>query len=173
MFGWATLDKTHKQTNTNTRPPGRTYHFTGEPIPLEGARAMAAAGARMHTHKQTQHTYIAGRTYHFTEDPIPLEGARIMAAAGARMHKFRLSPLIPPDVEAKMAKAGLLPSLLAGVGRRLAQAGGRPKKRYVGSLLEAATHPDLGYDKIFDSPEINRWALTTQWRSFGRLLDLL
>lgn len=28
--------------------PGRTYHFTSDPLPLEGAKRMAAAGARMH-----------------------------------------------------------------------------------------------------------------------------
>ena len=78
---------------------------------------------------------LIGDTYHFTDDPIPLEGARRMLAAGSTAFKFRLSPLLPPDVEPKAAAKG--------------GAGGR---RFVGSLLEAATHPAMGYADIFDLP---------------------
>jgi len=115
----------------------------GRPIPAPLNPAVSAAS----TYNTLIGSTMIGRTYQFTSDPIPLEGAKRMLAAGARVHKFSLASFTDES-----------------------------RTKQVGSLLEAATNPDMGYADLFDL-SFNRfvfWAYAVNNSNvYGEFYDLV
>lgn len=130
-------------TGATEAPPGEALGATRTRIPAPVKAYNASA-----TYNTLVGSTMIGYTYRFTSDPIPLEGAKRMAAAGARVHKFSLSTYLDKK---------------------------RSKSIRTGSLLEAATHPTMGYKDIFELPfsRFVFWAYAAnETNVYGEFYDL-